>query len=247
MRICVICAAAFQPRGISSSTIKALLPRTSPEAIIVAPSGLGSTLLAICGCLEFFAPRVTDAELTLLAPADSVLTNNSRILFLWDADSTVETYRFQVAQPSFEAPVSLLDTLVEATRLSLTVPEGAFAWQVRAEHPGSFSVYARRLGWVDQTAPLAPILILPMNGDTVSNPVVLTWESQDNLAWASVTDSVWLYREVDSVLQLVAREVTEQKSWDLGALEQGRYVWELRSVDGAGNAGLIREGSFVKE
>lgn len=197
------------------------------------------SLLALCiclfGCLEFFAPNIDGVAVTLIAPQDSVITNISEILFLWEGDSTVESYRFQLAQPSFEAPESLIDTLLEVNRLKLSVPEGAFAWQVRAEHPGSLSAFSRQMGWVDQTPPLAPILISPLNRDTVNNPIILTWESQDDLAWARLTDSIWLYREVDSVLQLVAREVTEQQSWDLGALEQGRYVWEVKSVDLAGN------------
>ncbi len=103
-------------------------------------------------------------------------------------------------------------------------------------------LFSSQMGGVDRTQPLAPILILTINGDTVNNSVVLTWESQDTLT--SVIDSVWLYRQVDSVLQLVAREVTEEQSWDLGGLEPGRYVWELRSMDVAGNGSGLRNISF---
>lgn len=59
-----------------------------------------------------------------------------------------------------------------------------------------------RQGWVDQTPPLTPVLLSPIGGDTVSGAITLRWARADNIDWDAVTDSVWIYQEVDSFSEL---------------------------------------------
>ena len=91
-----------------------------------------------------------------------------------------------------------------------------------------------------------PVLRSPIGGDPISGAVFLRWEHADNLDWAAVTDSVWVYQEVDSFLELRVRRVVQRETLVEG-LAPGAYAWLVKSVDQAGNVAGERWERFVVE
>ena len=66
----------------------------------------------------------------------------------------------------------------------------------------------------------------------------MRWEHADNLDWAAITDSVWVYQEVDSFLELRVRRVVREQETLVEGLAPGSYAWFVKSVDQAGNVTL---------
>ena len=104
-----------------------------------------------------------------------------------------------------------------------------------------------RQGWVDLTPPVVPVLLSPIGGDLISGAVFLRWEHADNLDWAAITDSVWVYQEVDSFLKLRVRRLVMEQETLVEGLTPGNYAWFVKSVDQAGNVSGERGEEFVVE
>lgn len=103
-------------------------------------------LLLAGGCRDVFEKDISEKDVVLVAPADSVETIHKTLTFAWEEKEGATGYRLVVVSPSFErAELYLLDTLVDGLRYTVTLEPGEYAWGVRPENSAYEGIYNRRV------------------------------------------------------------------------------------------------------
>lgn len=103
-------------------------------------------LLLAGGCRDVFEKDISEKDVVLVAPADSVETIHRTLTFAWEEKEGATGYRLVVVSPSFErAELYLLDTLVDGLRYTVTLEPGEYAWGVRPENSAYEGIYNRRV------------------------------------------------------------------------------------------------------
>ncbi len=103
-------------------------------------------LLLAGGCRDVFEKDISEKDVVLVAPADSVETIHRTLTFAWEEKEGATGYRLVIVSPSFErAELYLLDTLVDGLRYTVTLEPGEYAWGVRPENSAYEGIYNRRV------------------------------------------------------------------------------------------------------
>ncbi len=78
------------------------------------------------GCRDVFEKDISEKEVVLVAPADSVETTRATLTFAGGADGATG-YRLVVVSPSFDRiELYVLDTLVEGNQYAYTLEPGRY-------------------------------------------------------------------------------------------------------------------------
>ncbi|MEL6697768.1 MAG: hypothetical protein AAFP89_16110 [Bacteroidota bacterium] len=218
-------------------------------------------LMTFIGCIEFISVDISQVEVPILAPKDSLYIAENQITFWWEENVDAESYGFQLASPGFDNPLSVVDTSLVGNLHELTLGEGRYAWRVRIENESSTSAFISRKIFIDQTPPTQPILLFPLNDQLLSlasDDLTLQWTSQDvplDGVVFPVVDSVFLYLNSttrDNLLQVWELPSLGTSSLPIKMLletlpnlkDTSNYVWQILSKDQAGNRTQITEGKF---
>jgi len=217
-------------------------------------------LLIFCAsCTEFLSPNIDTLILDINSPIDSLYTTSENITFWWEDDRKAETYRLQVVTPNFANPTLILDSLVADNKHTMTLDEGVYTWRLRAENERAESDYFIRAFIIDHTNPIGSNVLYPMEGDTIvasSDPIQLEWQSLDypiDGTSFAVHDSVFLYQVFGSTLLPIASyyvDRTDPKILDVTNELGGtaaEYIWQIKTIDQAGNATTSEEYTFWLE
>lgn len=140
---------------------------------------LGSGLLAACS--DIFETDITREELSVLAPADSMLFVGNEVSFFWERVASAGLYHLQVATPSFaEARKIVLDTLLSGNSFSYTFAPAWYEWRLRAENSGYATNYYYARFQVDTSSNIEDykvVLLQPEPGhETQANELLFSWE-----------------------------------------------------------------------
>lgn len=173
-------------------------------------------------------------NLALVEPVENLVTNATNINFLWQELEDASAYKIQVASPDFSnSTFFVVNETVLTDNYSAILTEGEYRWRVRAENETSISSYTERTLTIDLTPPEAPQLLNPIANDSISLPVMLTWEVDPQ----SKMDTLYVYAD-ENLDVLVLKQATTATFFELNGLtEMEDYYWRLRSVDEAGNTG----------
>ncbi|MEM7511619.1 MAG: hypothetical protein AAF388_11850 [Bacteroidota bacterium] len=213
-------------------------------------------VVSLWSCSEFLSEEIEDAVIRINSPSDSLYTNSSTLTFWWDSDADIESYRFQLANPSLSNPISLLDTLLFEDRISLILDQGSYEWRVRGENADSKSTYVGGFFVKDSIPPATPNLVSPTAGDTLSlseATLPFNWTSGDRLIDGRqfpITDSVLIFRFIGQESSLVSSfqgTAPQDLKSTLSSIFPGgivEYGWQIRSTDQAGNGSSSEIQSF---
>lgn len=103
-------------------------------------------LFLAIGCRDIFEKDISEKEVELLAPADSVETTYNTLTFVWEERDGASGYRLVVVSPSFDrTELYVLDTLVAGHRYTCTLEPGKYEWGVRPENSAYEGIYNRRV------------------------------------------------------------------------------------------------------
>ncbi len=173
-------------------------------------------------------------NLALVEPVENLVTNATNINFLWQELEDASSYKIQVASPDFSnSTFFVVNETVLTDNYSAILTEGDYRWRVRAENETSISTYTERTLTIDLTPPEAPHLLNPIANDSISLPVMLTWEVDPQ----SKMDTLYVYAD-ENLDVLVLKQATADTFFELNGLtEMEDYYWRIRSVDEAGNTG----------
>ena len=175
--------------------------------------------------------NLSGQNLVQVSPENNSHTNETEITFLWEEMADVSNYRIQIADPDFSnSTFFVLDESTTSDFYTTTLVEGDYRWRVRGENESSVSPYSTFNLTVDLTAPDAPELLSPINGDTIALPATLSWEADSDV------DMNTLYVATDSMfINTVLEFTTATSSYTFTDNTSDFYYWRIKSADAAGN------------
>lgn len=103
-------------------------------------------LFFVTGCRDVFEKDISEKEVELVAPADSVETTHATLTFVWEERDGATGYRLVVVSPSFDRiELYVLDTLIEGKQYAYTLEPGRYEWGVRPENSAYEGIYRWRV------------------------------------------------------------------------------------------------------
>ncbi|MGJ1457883.1 MULTISPECIES: hypothetical protein [Sphingobacterium] len=100
---------------------------------------------SFAACSEFIEYPLEKESVELLAPMDSLSTQDSVVSFYWKNHQDADKYRLQIARPNFDSIQKvIIDTVTTLDHLNLTVSPGKYTWRVRPENSGSVGLFKQR-------------------------------------------------------------------------------------------------------
>ena len=174
----------------------------------------------------------------LNTPANEAYTNDNTPDFRWDPITGVDTsYQLQIDNlATFAAPVDVdVNGLLTSTYTAPVLTDGLKYWRVRAYNNGNPAEVgtwsASRSIIIDTTAPLPPVLRLPLDG-------VIEYGNPGFLWFASEMADVYqlaLDYEVNCPSPFYISNIQEAFSFTLPSIVLGTFNWCVRAGDNAGN------------
>lgn len=194
-----------------------------------ALNGSSETPFSICNLTIDSTLDLSGQLPVLISPADNYFTTSMSQTFTWQTMPNANNYIFQVL--SGGSIIHTQSTTLLNSSYSFAA-EGNYQWRVFAQNATSGSGYSTRDVTIDQTSPSVPVILLPAQGDTVSNPVLLTWNSDVGV----VGDSIYVYADTNLTI-LTNDDYSTTESYLFNGSAGQDYFWRVRSRDAAGNWG----------
>ncbi len=166
--------------------------------------------------------------------ANPYITQNNQTSFTWNTINGATLYRIQVVDNSNNTTIDNVTST--STTYTNTFAEGNYTLSVRAENQSSLTAWTVKNLTVDQTAPTAPILILPADAQTfASSPGTINfdWTSSSD----ALTDSLFISTDstfASSQVSLLLNASQGSYSWP-SVQNTTTYYWRVNSKDAAGN------------
>lgn len=116
-------------------------------------------IIFLSSCEELLeVTDISDQEVNLLAPSDSVVVMQSDVRFSWEEVFEAQSYHVQVAQPSFEnASQIVIDTLVvvdstyTGSNFVKPLSDNGYEWRVKGMNSDFETPYKTHRFWVEST------------------------------------------------------------------------------------------------
>lgn len=196
------------------------------------------------GCSDFFEPDISEKEVILLAPEDSLTTSQTSQNFLWDYVDGATGYNLRIVAPSFENIQKLiLDTNVIGNSYRFTLSSGQYQWGVSAYNYSSATNYYYRSMAIDTSSQLSgdqPVLISPVaNFNTSGNRIHFKWQlnSKASKYIFEIRSNNWDGEQVISPLIIYEDTVSF-------ILPEGVFSWGIQALNDF-SASLVSVRSFV--
>ena len=213
---------------IESEQFSFSLPPGDYQWRVKALNGSSSTSYTVPRSLTVdTTSNISTQTILLLSPTNNLSTNTTALNFRWSPLGSADDYRFQVLNSRSQI---ITDQVITDDSISYTLSSGTYPWKVRGQNSVSNTPYSTRTITIDLVGPVAPALLLPTHGDTLPNPVALSW-SRD----ASATgDSLFIY--TDSLVSApVYMAYLTPTTYSFTGTSTQIYFWRLKSRDAAGN------------
>lgn len=186
-------------------------------------------LFLLASCDDVVEDNLDGKSVTIISPADSIVTTSTSIQFNWEELDEATGYRLQIAKPNFTQVVELVyDSVVTNTTVTFSLSPGQYQWRLRPENGSSYGNYITRYIEIDSTSDLTNqeiVLQSPVNGLTTNETEVdFSWYSLYN---ATQYSFVLRYDDINGSLVL-PEEVTTSTSLSITGLEEGQYAWGVR-------------------
>lgn len=83
-------------------------------------------------CDEQLDRDLSKVNVTLLSPANKIITSDTLQTFYWEAVDSLVTYQIQIVSPQFDSIAKLIvDTVISKNQLKLNLNPGLYQWRVR--------------------------------------------------------------------------------------------------------------------
>jgi len=182
----------------------------------------------------------------LVSPVNGGTNQLVSLSLNWNKVSTATSYHVQVATDTsftsiFSEDSSLTDSLKSITGLSNST---VYYWRVRAKNTGGTSNWTSRWSFTTIiTAPVAPMLVQPANGDT-NQPVTPT------LRWSKVNGAATYHVQVSSSSSFTTISIEDSLLTDTSKViavlaDSTTYYWRVRAVNMGGESGWSAVWNFV--
>jgi hypothetical protein len=220
-------------------------------AIFIVPNGLGPNLVYTCTIttgakdLEGTAlasnyvwtfTTIAPGTPTLVAPFNGAVSIATSPTLSWNVVTGADTYRLQVSTSSTFASTVYNDstrTTTSQTITGLTVGT-VYYWRVNSKISGGTSAYSNTWSFTTIAAPLAPVLIAPLDAAVnVATSPTLSWNASTGAATYRLqvsTDTLFastIYN--DSTITNTSQAIT-------GLTVGTKYYWRVNAKNAAGTS-----------
>lgn len=172
---------------------------------------------------------ITDKEVTLVAPVNNAMLNNTSVFFAWENVENATKYRLQVARPDFANPVQIvLDTLVSGNSFNQQLNIGNYQWRVKAVNSGYETVYATRNITVMSNSDFQSntVTLLTPNNNMVTNVTV------QNLMWQPIIGAIgYQVQIIDANSTIISDQTVPATNFNY-TFPEGNLQWRVRAMNG---------------
>lgn len=189
------------------------------------------TCLSMQACRDFIELDLTDKNLVVLGPSDTLTTTVATINFYWEPLDGATSYHIQLVKPSFDnVQHMLVDSSVTGTTFTHIFSPGTYQWRIRAENGNTNTPYVTRTIIIDSTTNLADqsiILISPsLDYATNSTSITLNWFGLYNAD--SYRAAIKVHASGFSGALVIPETTTVDTFITLSGLPEGYLDWGIR-------------------
>jgi hypothetical protein len=185
-------------------------------------------ITVIVSCDDIFVDDISDESITLIAPNDSLLTQELNHTFVWEKLQGATEYQVIIS-----AGAVLTDTIVAKTSLFHKLDTGVYQWCVRGMNGGYETPFSCRSLEIGEKIPediSAEIVVLtaPSNNlETKNTKQVFLWESVEGATkYELIIASPSLASPENGVVTKVLNTTTYTAE-----LELGKYQWCVKAMN----------------
>lgn len=109
--------------------------------------GLPLLLIVVffAGCEEITQTDLTDKQINIIAPLDSLVTTSATNTFAWDPVEGAAKYQLQIVSPKFDSVVRFVaDSALTNNLFTYPLTPGVYQWRIKATNAGSQTKYFTR-------------------------------------------------------------------------------------------------------
>lgn len=248
--------------NVSGTKFNVILTPGNYQWRIKAVNAGGSTVYTTRSLKVDTTSNLNFLVVNVTAPTNYTVTNSKTMSFAWDALPTATSYNLKVLAGSASG-TTVIDLNTANTSYAHTFTNaGVYFVKVNASNAFSNSPYSTPISFkIDQTAPLAPQLIRPLNLSIVRDTAYFRWNYSgstlnadiafDSLFVSAVNDSSF----VSSPRVKIARPATGSTNiypmsplltFPTSVMTTGYYYWKVKSVDSVGNVSPASQVFKVK-
>ena len=212
------------------------------------PVALSSEVIVYAEEGEVSSNTYSPTKPILLNPENGDSNHENQIDLVWnpssDADGDSIIYYYDVDNnKDFSSPQ--FHGLTSGTQRSIVVIYGVtYFWKITAfdgQHNVSSDIWNFT---ASNTAPTVPVLIEPLNDESLVEEPVLVWEDSDDADGDSVTYDILIDNNADFSSPVI-NETESSTTFDtLGRLPSEEYYWKVRSKDGITNSAYSTSWTF---
>jgi uncharacterized repeat protein (TIGR01451 family) len=201
----------------SSGTVENIAEISSPQPEINTANNISS--------VDFIVDADPPALPVHLSPPNGSSHSVNQLTIQWTASTSPDVAGYHV---NFDGVITDVGNVTQFS--TPVLPSDTYTWQVAAyDLYGNHSAYTQPWTFtiLDTTPPSVPVLVSPANGSTLPvSAVTLVWNPSPEVDTAGY--KVRLNGEAPL-------DVGETTSYDLGAVSNGVYTWQVAAYDLSGN------------
>lgn len=185
----------------------------------------------LSGCSAVFEKSIADKPIDIYTPADSFKTKLYSQQFYWEKVAGATSYRLQIARPSFNSASIqsiILDTIMTANSITVTLSPGEYEWRLRAQNSGSETVYYTRKLFINETG----FNERPVAIKTPASTSFVSYGSDVTFEWFAVTGAENYTIEIDKSTgnfsnPIIATVDFSQLTASAAIPKRGQYKWRM--------------------
>lgn len=181
---------------------------------------------------DFITKNIENETVTIVSPADNLVTPYNTITFWWDEVDGAEKYNLQIVKPNFNSVQQLiLDTNVMGTKFIQTFTPGTYQWRIKAFNNAGSTDYITRTLVIDTTSNLNLLsvgLLSPVNKTvTANNNITFSWSLIPSATHYELKLTNTLTNSVTTIPNITSSSHSYSFSTVNGAEET--YTWQVKA------------------
>ena len=175
-------------------------------------------------CKDFIEADLAKKSITLLAPANNIVSSSSSQTFWWEELKGAENYNLQIVKPNFSSIQQfVLDTTVTNNRFSYSLMPGVYQWRVRAMNNSSNTAYVIYNLTIDSTLNLSNqwvILTSPIDNYSSGN-------LSQTFNWQTLVNADSYLFQILSSGSIIFSQANNTTTTNYTFLAEGTYQWRV--------------------
>lgn len=195
-------------------------------------------VIALYGCDEIIEKDISNENVSLLAPTDSVSSDVFNHTFWWEEVEGANKYQLQIVSPSFDSIARLeLDTTVSGTKFNYTIrAPGIYQWAVNARNENYETGFHIRTLIIRSDSSLVdqPVILRNPDDNTYTNDeqMIFQWDvipNADNYTLRTAPSEHFSNPVLDTTIPANANSLTNN-------FEEGNYYWQVKAASENGSS-----------